>query len=250
LYRELYRRNLLVDFARSDADLARYRLAIAPHLYLVSDRAAENIERYVAGGGTLLMNFFSGIVDPNDHVRPGGYPAPFRKLLGLWIEEFAAYAESQANEIKTIDGKMFACDLWSDVIRLEGAEALAHYHRDFVAGLPAVTRHPFGEGVSYYLGTNLDAEGLAWLFDRACADARLASPEHVVANASTSAAPGRLPAVEVTERRGDVGTFLFALNYSDEPVTIELKQPGRELLSGEKVDTTVTLRPRGVAIVT
>ena len=35
-----------------------------------------------------MMSFFSGIVDEDDQVRLGGYPAPFRDLLGLRVEDF------------------------------------------------------------------------------------------------------------------------------------------------------------------
>ena len=179
LYAELFRRNITVDFAHPEADLTRYRLVIASHLYLVTDDAAQNIERYVAQGGTLLMTFFSGIVNSSDHVRLGGYPAPFQDLLGLWIEEFAPYANAQTNRIETVDGQQFACDLWSDIIRLIGAEALAHYQSDYFANSPAVTRHHFGEGVCYYLGTALAQEGVAWLLDQVCGQARI-HPAHPV----------------------------------------------------------------------
>ena len=60
-----------------------------PALYLVSDTGAENVERFTADGGTVLISFFSGIVDPCERIRLGGYPAPWRELLGLRVEEFA-----------------------------------------------------------------------------------------------------------------------------------------------------------------
>ncbi len=62
------------------------------------------------------------------------------------------------------------------VIHLAGAGAVARFTGDYVAGLPAVTRHTFGSGVSYYVGTELEADGLAWLLDRVCAEAKLTAP--------------------------------------------------------------------------
>jgi beta-galactosidase len=32
------------------------------------------------------MSFFGGIVDEHDHVRLGGYPAPFQEVLGMHVE--------------------------------------------------------------------------------------------------------------------------------------------------------------------
>ena len=48
IYTQMFRRNIWVDFAHPLGALARYRLVIIPHLYLVSAKAVENIERYVA----------------------------------------------------------------------------------------------------------------------------------------------------------------------------------------------------------
>jgi beta-galactosidase len=59
------------------------------------------IRRFVADGGTLLMSFFSGIVDARDHIRLGGYPAPFTELLGLRIEDFVPMDAEKGNSFDT-----------------------------------------------------------------------------------------------------------------------------------------------------
>jgi beta-galactosidase len=237
LYAELFRRNVTVDFAHPDGDLSRYRLVIAPHLYMVSDGASRNIEQYVADGGTLLMTFFSGIVDGNEHVRLGGYPAPFRALLGLWVEEFAPYGEAETNQIELEDGGRFPCDLWSDVIRLEGAEVLARYRQDYFAGSPAVTRHRFGQGTAYYLGTSLRQDGLSWLLECVLADAGLPSTDELPRG------------VEMTRRSDGRHTWLFVLNYSEEPAQVEMPARGIDLLTGAETDDSLHLGPKSVAIV-
>src|SRR5215203_4928323 len=66
-YKPLFEANVPVDFAHPGSDLSSYRFVIAPNLYLVNDEAVENVRRFVADGGTLLMSFFSGIVDERDH---------------------------------------------------------------------------------------------------------------------------------------------------------------------------------------
>ncbi len=201
--------------SRLGADLGGYRLLLVPNLYLVSDEAAQVIERFVDGGGTLLMSFFSGIVDERDHIRLGGYPAPFRKLLGLRVEEFTPLAPGQTNSIAAEGGARHSCDLWADIIDLEGATALASYQEAFYAGRPAATRHAYGQGQAYYLGTRPDAAGMAWLLDRACADAEvrpaLAVPE----------------GVELVQRRSEGVTLLYLLNHGSAPVEIALDGRGR-----------------------
>src|SRR5664279_1387423 len=87
-YEPLWRAGVTTDFVHPEADLSRYRLIIAPSLYLVSDAAATNLANYVGDGGGLVVSFFSGIVDSRDHVRLGGYPGAFRDVLGIVVEEF------------------------------------------------------------------------------------------------------------------------------------------------------------------
>jgi beta-galactosidase len=235
-YDPLFLHTITVDFVPPGTDLRDYRLVLVPNLYLVRDAAAQALERYVAEGGTLIMSFFSGIADEHDHIRLGGYPAPFRKLLGLRIEEFAPYAPGQINEISTEDGTCYQCDLWSDIIDLEGATAIAEYVNGFFAGRPAVTRHAFGHGVAYYVGTRPAAAGMAWLLDRACREAGVAAVASV---------PEGVEAL----RRGSASTsLLYLLNHRHTPVEIALEAPAHELLSGQDVSGTFTLVPQGVAI--
>ena len=115
------------------------------------------------------MSFFSGIVDERDHIRLGGYPAPFKELLGLQIEDFVPMATGETNRLDTTDGE--TCDLWADLIHLQGAESLASYTDDFYAGTPAVTRNVFGEGAAYYLGTRPEERYTRSLLQRAWEEA-------------------------------------------------------------------------------
>lgn len=237
-YRVLFERNITVDFVHPEADLSRYKLIIAPNLYLVKDPAVENINRYVEQGGALLMSFFSGIVDGNEHIRLGGYPAPFREMLGLTVEEYAPYPSDLTNSIRTCEGQVLACSLWSDVIHLHGAEALAINENDYYAGLPAVTRHTFGKGRSFYLGTELQPDGLHWLLERVCAEAGV-----------TPVARGVPAGVEVLHRSNGEKSWLFLLNHAGAAVEVPLEGTGRNLFTGENVSGMVTLDVNGVAVV-
>jgi beta-galactosidase len=235
-YQPLFQRNITVDFVAPGGDLHSYRLVLIPNLYLVRDEAARQLERYVAEGGTLVMSFFSGIVDEHDHIRLGGYPAPFRKMLGLRVEEFAPYAPGQANAMIADDGSGYRCDLWSDIIDLEGATAIAQYEAGFYAGRPAATRHAFGQGLAYYVGTRPEAAGMAWLLDRACQDAGV-QPVYAVPSG-----------VEVVRRESETATLLYLLNHQSTPVDIALDAAAAELLTGQLLSGTFTLDAHEVAI--
>ncbi len=235
-YKPLYEANVPVDFAHPGSDLSSYRLVIAPSLYLVTDDSVQNIRRFVADGGSLLMSFFSGIVDGRDHIRLGGYPAPFRELLGLRIEDFVPMAAEEGNNLDAQDNGSFACRLWADLIHLEGAESLASYTDDFYAGTPAVTRNVFGEGAAYYLGTRPEERYTKSLLDRVYEEAGVRPTAEVP------------PGVDAVRRKTEDASFLFLLNHSQEAVEINLPGPGLDLLTRTEHDSNLFLDPLEVAL--
>jgi beta-galactosidase len=235
----LWQDNIAVDVVHPEADLSGYRLVVVPNLYLISDQAAANLRDYVAAGGHLVVSFFSGIVDENDRIRLGGYPAPLRELLGLHIGEFWPLADGSAVDAAfTADGGELQGMLWADAIELEGAEPVASYTSGPLPGVPAVTRHVFGEGTAWYLGTCPDDAAMRRI-TRAAADAAGVTP--VLAG---------LPAgVEATRRDGPEASYLFLLNHNTGPVTVPLPGPVTAVFGDGALDgSTVRLPARGVSV--
>jgi beta-galactosidase len=233
-YKPLYEANVAVDFAYPGSDLSSYRLVIAPNLYLVTDDSVDNILRYVSDGGTLLMSFFSGIVDGRDHIRLGGYPAPFKDLLGLSMEDFVPMATGETNHLDTTEGA--SCDLWADLIHLQDAEPVASYTNGFYAGTPAVTRNVYGEGAAYYLGTRPELRYTKALLQRVCGEAGVRPAAEVP------------PGVDAVRRKTEDASFLFLLNHNNETVEIRLPNPGRDLITGTEHDSDLVLDPLEVAV--
>jgi len=239
LHRWFYTHNHGVDFVHPGSDLSSYQIVIAPALYLLTAADAANLERFVEGGGTLLATYFSGIVDENEHIVLGGYPALLRRALGLWVEEWAPYPDGRTNQVRFGGSRVeHSCDHWCDLLHLEGAQALATYTGDFFAGRPAVTRHSHGRGGAYYLGTRLDETGLNELLLRVVKEAGLAAPLSVPAG------------VEVTRRESPDHTFLFLLNHTDRPARCALgTQRGLNLITGKPTGATLTLAPLDAAVI-
>lgn len=241
-YTALFNRNVAVDFVRPTGDLSAYDLVLAPALYMVTAEAASNLESYVFGGGRLVVSFFSGIVDENDRIHLGGYPAPLRKLLGLAVEEFDPMLPGANNRIlvegmDAVNGE-YSCDLWADIIRLEGATALATFRDDFYAGAPAVTEHAYGEGMTYYVGTQAENSFLERFL------------RHVTDQAGIQPPVDAPQGVEAGIREKAGTRFLFLLNHNASPSVVKLPEgTHRCLLSGSSVEGFQELAANGVLIV-
>lgn len=231
-YRYFYEQNIPVDMIPVDADFSKYSLICAPVLYMVKEGMQEALERFVEQGGTLITGFMSGIVDQSDNVHLGGYPGPLRKLCGVWAEEIDALAPEQSNTVKFTDGTESPCGLLCDILHLEGAEALGVYGADFYADTPAVTRNVYGKGQAYYIGTQLEPDGLAAVLGQA---AKAAGAGPVIAE------PTKL---EVVKRSGKNGQFYFVLNFTGEDQPLPEKFAGQaDLLTGEALPKGSMLAP-------
>ncbi|MDX3384183.1 beta-galactosidase [Streptomyces niveiscabiei] len=220
-YEALYDRHLTVDFAHPESDLSTYPLVVVPALYLMTEAAGNNLRAYVAGGGTLLVSFFSGIVDEHDAVHDGAYPGALRDVLGLTVEEFSPLLAGETVRLTGPDGAGLTGDVWSEFVVPRGAETVWSFADGLAAGRPAVTRHRLGEGTAWYISTRLGAEGLDTVLARAADDAGIT--------------PRDLPRdVEVVRRSGENADYLFAINHTAGDVKVPLESAGTELLTGER----------------
>ncbi len=173
-YRALHRLNVAIDVVSPAASLSEYRLLIAPLLYMLRPGTAQNLEQFVAQGGTLLTTFFSGIVDEHDRVVLGGYPAELRKLLGIHVEEFDPWTPDMTNEVLVEEGPLqgrYPCSLWGEVVHLEGAQTRGLFARDYYAQGPAITVHQFGAGQAWYIATQGNDDLLNKLAGLLCREA-------------------------------------------------------------------------------
>ncbi|MBR8639984.1 beta-galactosidase [Streptomyces tuirus] len=236
-YEALYDRHLTVDFAHPEADLSSYPLVVVPALYLMTRAAGNNLKAYVESGGTLVVSYFSGIVDEHDAVHEGAYPGPLRDVLGLTVEEFSPLLPGERVRVAGPDGTELGADVWTEFVVPRGAETVLTYTDGLTAGRPAVTRHRLGDGTAWYVSTRLGADGLDALLGGAIEDARL-TPR------------GDLPRdVEVVRRTGESGTYLFAVNHTASDAKVPLEAPGTELLTGERAAGRLAVPAGAVRVV-
>ncbi|MGW0533271.1 beta-galactosidase [Streptomyces sp. NPDC003032] len=236
-YEALYDRHLTVDFAHPEADLSAYPLVVVPALYLATEATARNLRAYVEGGGTLVVSYFSGIVDEHDAVRPGPYPGALRDVLGLTVEEFSPLLQGQRTRITGPGGAELTGDVWTESVVPRGAETVWTYADGLTAGQPAVTRHRLGGGTAWYVSTRLSAHDLDAILAAACADAGLAPRPELPRD------------IEVVTRAGESGTYLFAINHTGDEAKVPLAGAGIELLGGERVAGRLAVPAGAVRVV-
>ncbi|GCB46864.1 beta-galactosidase [Streptomyces sp. NL15-2K] len=240
-YEALYDRHLTVDFVPpaglSELDPARCPLLVVPQLYSAPVSVSADLERYVSRGGTLLVSFFSGIVDEHDAVHPGPYPGALRDVLGLTVEEFDPLLPDETVTVRMTEGSLarlcpdgtpdrreLRADVWSEyVVPGDGCETVAVFADGRTAGRPALTRRALGDGAAWYLATRLTGADLAAVVDLALADAGVT--------------PADLPRdVELVVREGESEVFRFAVNHTDAEVKVVLPDGSRAAVPAGAVE--------------
>ncbi len=231
-YDALHRLGVTVDFVAPDGDLSRYKLVVAPALYMVSDAQAANINDYVASGGHAVVTFFSGIVDEDDRVRLGGYPGAFRETLGITVEEFSPLAPGHT---VTLDSGSTA-SLWTERLRSTGADVVASYLDGPLPGTPAITRNTFGEGTAWYLATALEADAL-----------RNVMRDAVAAAGVVALGPETNGDIEVVRRAAEDRSYLFVINHGTTGITYPTS--GVELVTGDALIGVVDVPAGAVRVI-
>ncbi|MBI5831129.1 MAG: beta-galactosidase [Armatimonadetes bacterium] len=242
-YRPFWQAGIPVDVIDSVQDYSRYRLLIAPMLYMLRPGVAERMQAFVEAGGTLVTTYHSGIVNESDLCFLTGWPGPLRGLLGIWNEEIDALYEGQtqtiapSNDFCGLSGSYQARDLCA-LIWAETAQVLATYETDFYAGNPAVTVNHIGAGRAYYVAPRMDQRFQSDFLLQLAADLGI---ERVL--------PGQLPDGVTAQLRTDgEREFVFVLNFTTEAQRVEIGEGWTNLLTGEACSTALRLDGYGVAV--
>ena len=232
-YRSFTAAGVTVDFVSPDADLSGYEVVAVPCLYLVRDSEARAMAEWVDAGGTLIVSYFSGLVDEDLRLRTDvtGHrnPGAFSELLGAWTEE---YFPLKADDVVTLDDGSSAT-LWTEKVRTTTASVVRTFSDGPVAGHPAVTSRVVGSGRAIYVATSLDDDGYARLVGRAVADAGVVAQP---------AAAG----VESVVRTSPGNRFTFVVNRSEGDV--EVAGTGTELVTGSVVAAGLVVPPRALRV--
>ncbi|MET8865389.1 beta-galactosidase [Nonomuraea sp. NPDC004580] len=238
-YTPLWERHHAVDVVSASSSLDGYKVLVVPNAYLIDDAGAARIEAFARDGGTVVMSFFSGVVDADNRVRPDGYPGAFRRLIGAKIDEYWPARPDESFTVEFADGRRATSTWWRDDLHLESGTALATYADGLLAGRAAVVENRFGSGRVVYFATLLEREA----FDETVA--------RVVAESGVRSRFEGVPAHVECSVRGDAShEYVFLLNHSAESdASVPVGGEGTDLLTGRPVSGEVSLAPLGAAVV-
>src|SRR5207237_202196 len=156
--------------------------------------------------------------------RLGGYPAPFREMLGIEVVDFLPLPAGTTVPIRWSDGTTTPSSLWTELWNVSspggvggGAAKIAEFASGVLDGRPAVTRHEYGNGNAHYLATRLDATAMAELLRRVGKEAGVTP----VVNAPAG--------VEAIRREAPGGSILFLMNHSEESVEVRAAPTDQDL---------------------
>jgi beta-galactosidase len=242
LYKTLFNRHIAVDVVPPEADLSRYKLVIAPSLYVLTEETAKNLERFVEGGGVLLVTPRTGVKDEANAVVDRPLPGLLVQLCGIVVEDYDSLPDgvTRALEFEPSGTQGAHGRAWCDILAPDGAEVVARYADDHYAGKPALTMNRFGQGRALYLGTVGD-DALYELLAKL-----LLELAGVASGLETS------PGLEVCKRWQGDRRLVFVLNHAAEARTVKLDRAYRVLFNGsdssDRAEGFVALAPREVLV--
>ena len=211
-YNALAREGIAVEFVDQNADLTGYGLVVVPMLYLLTDAFAKKLCAFAQNGGTVIVTYWSGVVDESDLCRLGDTPYGLTELLGLRRTEIDGMYDGETRRCVPSAGCTLPAAQASTLCEVavldekDPAEPLSLYDEDYFAAHPAAAVHRYGKGRAYYLASRFD-EGFYRAFYHDAAKEIGLSP----------AWPEVLPEGVLAVRRG---SFVFVQNCTEQPATV------------------------------
>lgn len=244
-YKVFWENGISVDVINMECDISKYKLVIAPMLYMVRSNVADRINEFVKQGGTFVTTYFSGIVDENDLCFLGGFPGPLREVTGIWSEEIDSLYDNELNYVEINNSKIddlkesYEVKDYCDLIHVETAKVLGTYKNDFYAGMPALTVNDYGKGKTYYIATRAGADFNNDFYSKLIKDLNI-----------KSAIDGKLPkGVTAQVRHNKENRYIFIMNFNEEEKKISLrKEDYIDMVLEEDVSGEIELNKYGFKI--
>lgn len=237
-YRALREQGLNVDVIAMEHSLSDYKVLAAPMTYMFKDGYEEKLRAYVENGGTLVLSYWSGLVDGTDRCFLGGTPYGLMDVAGLRSTETDALYDWEENHAIPEAGShlgisnVYTCKNLCELVKVSDAEVLMRYGEDFYQGYPVLTHKAFGKGHVYYVCADMELGFYQDFYGRVAAEAGLKSPIEIIPEG-----------VSVTVRENEDTEYLFIQNYARKPQAVPVPAE-YELLYGTESEVMAPLQTR------
>jgi beta-galactosidase len=213
-YEALFDINAQVDCVFVTEEFDKYETIFVPTLMMCDVATSRKLEKFVASGGKLVVGPFSGVVDANNGIHPGG--GIFQNLLKATVEEPWPLASGENQKI-SIGEKTYLANTWTELLTSDADEVIAEYASGPLVGNPAVTLSNFGDGAAVYISCVLEKSALQSIFSTVL---RVPStPEHFA---------------EFVTRSNANFDYEFVLNHSPEIVSLRVNR-GFDILANREI---------------
>jgi len=222
-YESLRKLGLGVDVLPDSAGLDAYPLVVAPSLYVAGPDRADELARYVAGGGTLVLAPRTAVKDRYNAVPELRLPAWIDELCGVGVTDYQSVPPDQGARIEGgVEGEFKG---WYEELEVAEARVVATYQDGPFSGAAAITERSVGRGRVVYVAGVATQETLDAIYAYLAGELQLNTM--------------RLPRdVEVVRLQAQGSAeLLFLLNHSDHEQELRV--------AGE----VCVLDPYGVALV-
>ena len=237
-YRALRRKGYNTDVINMEHDLSRYRLVTAPMAYMFYHGYAEKLRAFAKNGGTLVISYWSGLVDETDKCYLEGTPHGLMEAAGIRTEEIDALYDWEENVGIPETGnhlritESYTCKNLCELAKVSDAEVLLRYGRDFYQGYPVLTHKKYGKGHVYYVAADMEAAFYEDFLGRAAEEAGVKMPLTFIPEG-----------ISVTTRENKDTEYLFIQNFGEKTETVSV--PGDyEVLYGSTDENIAPLATR------
>jgi beta-galactosidase len=219
-YNHLKRMGCPVTFLQEDDpfDPNEYPFMVVPAYQIADVTLISKWEKYVEGGGNLILTLRTAKKDENGHLWKAHNQEPIWNLIGARIPEFD-HLPAKYPGMVSYENEMHLWHRWGDWLEpMKGTQTLAEYADQFYQGTSAIVHRKLGKGTVTYIGVytdtgELERQVLRKVFEEN--DARVLN----------------LPDYVFTEWRDG---YWITVNYSSEAATAPLHEDAR-IIIGQKV---------------
>ncbi len=164
VYKALWLNRINIDVVSPKADLSKYKIVVAPFIYLADDEIITNLASYVTKGGILILTPRSFVKDEYNRVRLDRRAVD--DLVGAKIKEYTRVPTGTKIRIKFTDtspimrGEYLYGKSWLEVYEPTTANVVAHASWKWFEADPVITINNYGNGMVINLGTVISLQSM------------------------------------------------------------------------------------------